>query len=226
MTEQDNPSSGRPRTFIRQTRRAQLIDCATEVLAEVGYGQASLVRIAERAGVSRGVITYHFTGRDELIEAVVVHVYDTARTALQPRIRASPTAADAVRTFILGSAEFYRDHPGRMAALHEIIVNARDADGRLRHTGQGEAEEQELSAVASLLERGQAAGEFGDFSPRVVARTIRYALNGLLYDMRTADDLDVTADAEELATLFERAILDPRHRRQRQGNRRTPDRNP
>jgi AcrR family transcriptional regulator len=206
MPKNDGSERHRPRTYIQQTRRAQLVGCAIEVLAEIGYARASLVRIAECAGVSRGVITYHFADRDDLIEAVVTQVYDTARTVLQPRVEAAPTANEAIRTFIIGSAEFYRDYPDQMAALHEIIVNARDADGTLRHTRQGEAEEQELAAVGALLERGQAAGEFRDFSTWVVARTIRYALNGLLQNMLAGRDMDVIAEAEELADLFERAI--------------------
>lgn len=209
---QDKSGQQHSRTYIQQARRAQLIGCAIDVLAEVGYARASLVRIAERAGVSRGVITYHFAGRDELIEACVTHVYDTARGFLLPKMQSAATTIEAVRIFIVGSAEFYRDAPNQMAALHEIIVNARDADGKLRHPGQNHAYEQELSAMASLLEHGQESGELQEFPTRVMARTIRHALNGLLQDLRTTPDLDVMADAEAIAKLFERAITPEPHR--------------
>lgn len=206
MKKATTESSSRPRTYIQQTRRAQLITCAIEVLAEVGYARASIVRIADHAGVSRGVISYHFADRDDLIEAVVGEVYDRARATLLPRMEAVSTAAEAVRTFIVGSAEFYRDQPQHMTALHEIVINAREHDGSLRHPGQGGADEQELTAVARLLERGQEAGEFRDFSTRVMARTIRHALNGLLQDLQTRPETDALADAEELAAIFDRAI--------------------
>ncbi len=204
MTGSESEDRSR-RTFIQDTRRAQLVRCATEVLAEVGYARASLVRIARRAGVSRGVITYHFADRDELIDAVVAEVYAAGFAVLRPKIDAEPTAAGAVRAFIVGSADFYRTHPTHIAALHEIITNARADDGTPRHAGQGRAEEQELSDIGALLARGQRDGEFRDFSPRVMARTIRHALNGLLQEMRTTPDLDPAADAEELADLFDRA---------------------
>lgn len=199
-----NPAT--TRTYIQRARREQLTDCAIAVLAEIGYARASLVRIAERAEVSRGVITYHFADRDDLLEAAVTRVYETARTFLQPRLEATTTAADALRTFIIGSAEFYQGWPEHMAALYEIITNARDRQGRLRHFAPGAADAQELRDLARLLERGQAAGEFCDFSPRVMARTIRHALNGLLQDMRADPDLDVMDDAEEIAAMFERAL--------------------
>src|SRR5690606_12976635 len=101
-------------------------------------------------------------------------------------------------------------HPAHMAALQEVINNARADDGTLRHGDQGRAEEVEISAVSELLVRGQRDGEFRDFPPRVMARTIRHALNGLLKDLRTIDGFDARADAEELATLFERAMAKDR----------------
>lgn len=202
-----NSDSGNSRlTFIQRTRRAQLVECAIDVLAEDGYAQASLSRIARRADVSRGVIPYHFADRDELIEAVVSEVYALATAELRPRIDAEETAAGAIRAFILGSAEFYREYPKHIAALREISTHSRSEDGTVRHSGQRAAHEQELSAVGVLLAQGQRDGEFRHFSAPVMARTIRAALDGLLLDMRANPNLDAMADAEELASLFERAM--------------------
>ncbi|PFG31857.1 TetR/AcrR family transcriptional regulator [Paramicrobacterium agarici] len=203
----DKTASEPPRlTFIQRTRRAQLIECAIAVLAEDGYAQASLSRIAKRAEVTRGVISYHFADRDELLDAVVSEVYGIATEQLRPKIDAQPTALMAVRTFITGSAEFYRDFPTHMAALHEIASHARGEDGMLRHAEQSRANDQELSAVGVLLERGKQNGEFREFSTSVMARTIRSALDGLLVQMRADPDYDAIRDAEELADIFEHAL--------------------
>ncbi|MBV9802070.1 MAG: TetR family transcriptional regulator, partial [Solirubrobacterales bacterium] len=59
------------RTFIEQARRAQIVGVAIDTIAELGYAQASLARIAERAGISKGVIAYHFAGKEDLIAEVV-----------------------------------------------------------------------------------------------------------------------------------------------------------
>jgi hypothetical protein len=39
------------RSFTAQARRAQIVRAAIETIAELGYGQASFARIAERAGL-------------------------------------------------------------------------------------------------------------------------------------------------------------------------------
>lgn len=69
-------------TFIHRARRTQIIDAAIEVVAEVGADRASISRIAERAGITRGVVTYHFRDRRSLFAAVVAHVYGLAHGAL------------------------------------------------------------------------------------------------------------------------------------------------
>ncbi|WP_279583347.1 TetR/AcrR family transcriptional regulator, partial [Fodinicola feengrottensis] len=62
-------------TFIEQARRAQMVQCAVEEIAENGYPAASLAAIARRAGVSRGVISYHFADKDDLVEQVIADFY-------------------------------------------------------------------------------------------------------------------------------------------------------
>lgn len=51
--------------------RTELLDAAETVFAEQGYGQASLERIAERAGYTRGALYANFAGKDELFLAVL-----------------------------------------------------------------------------------------------------------------------------------------------------------
>ncbi|HEX5408105.1 MAG TPA: helix-turn-helix domain-containing protein, partial [Pseudonocardiaceae bacterium] len=68
----NNEPSGR--TFADEARRKQLVECAIEVIAEQGFAQASLARIAQRAGVAKSVVLYHFANKDELVEQVLTAV--------------------------------------------------------------------------------------------------------------------------------------------------------
>jgi TetR/AcrR family transcriptional regulator, fatty acid metabolism regulator protein len=53
-------------TFTSAARRAQFVAAAIDTIAEVGYARASLGRIAERVGVSKGWVSYHFAARTSL----------------------------------------------------------------------------------------------------------------------------------------------------------------
>src|ERR1700678_985610 len=79
------------RTFIETARRAQIVAAAIDTIAAVGYAQASFARIAERVGISRGLISYHFAGKDDLIKQVVIDVLEAGRAYIVARVFAQST---------------------------------------------------------------------------------------------------------------------------------------
>ena len=80
MRTKNTPGGQKPATFIEAARRAQIIECAIETIATLGYVRASLAQIAKCAGISKSVITYYFHSKDELIEEVVKAIFtDAAR---------------------------------------------------------------------------------------------------------------------------------------------------
>ncbi|WP_326566390.1 TetR family transcriptional regulator [Amycolatopsis rhabdoformis] len=188
-------------SFIHAARREQLVRCAIELIAEVGLAQASTVRIAERAGVSRGVLTYHFRDRAELIEQVVRSVYDTGAAFLVPRMRAVTSPRDLLLTFIGGSVELYAAHPTEMAALTAVYAEGVSRAKHRRHT-------QERSDVEAALREGQERGEFRAFDVGVMYATIRGALDAAL--VHIAGGGSVEPYASELQTLFDLATTSVR----------------
>ncbi len=50
-------AGGEERTFIETARRAQIVVAAIDTIAEFGYAGASFAHIAERLGISRGLIS-------------------------------------------------------------------------------------------------------------------------------------------------------------------------
>src|SRR5215472_15446375 len=94
------------RTFTETARRAQIVAAAIDTIAELGYGQASLARIAEAAGTSKGVIIYHFGGKDELIKELLQELIAKASEYMRPRIEAEQTGAGMLRVFIESNLAF------------------------------------------------------------------------------------------------------------------------
>ena len=60
-------------------------------------------------------------------------------------------------------------------------------------------------ALEGLLRQGQQEGDFRPFDLRVMAVTIRRAIDAVPPLLAANPDLDVKAYARELATLFDRA---------------------
>ncbi len=119
--------------FTETARRAQIMAAAIDTIAELGYGQASLARIAEAAGTSKGVIIYHFGGKDELIRELLQDLITRAGAYMRPRIEAEQTGACMLRAFFESNLAFMAENRNQMAATVEIALNARAADAaRLR----------------------------------------------------------------------------------------------
>lgn len=172
------------------------------MIATVGYAQASLARIAERAGISKGVISYHFAGKDDLIRAVVTEVFAAAEAFTQPRLAAESTATGMLRACIESDVAFMRAYPTHLRALVEIFTNFRTAEGELHYDGVSE-EAPRLAEVERILRMGQQSGEFRGFSTRVMALAITGALNAVLLQWVANPALDLEACARELTILFD-----------------------
>jgi AcrR family transcriptional regulator len=196
------PKSGRlrqeGRTFIEEARRRQIVDAAIEVIAEWGYAQASLERIALRAGISRGLISYHFAGRDDLMAAVVARACEDGAAFMRPRIEAATTPAETLRAYVQSNLEYMRDHREQLLALLAVRRAGDAADLRRSRAGV----EQALGPLEGILRWGQREGVFRDFDARVMAITIRNVIDGIPHHMDADPDLDLDTCAREICTTL------------------------
>ncbi len=56
--------------------RTKVLDAAVDSLVDVGFTSTSAALVADRAGVSRGAMQYHFPTRHDLMAATVEHLVD------------------------------------------------------------------------------------------------------------------------------------------------------
>ena len=204
------------RSFIEQARRAQIVGCAIDTIAEVGYAQASLAQIARRAGISKGVIGYHFAGKDELLAEVVSEVLTRAEAYMRPRIGGHSTGRETLRAYIESNLGFMAEYRSHVIAIAEIARAARRADG------SSSFDRATLDAVtawlAQLLADHQKAGEFrADFDPQVMAGAIRATIDAVPRALARNPSLDVAHHARELAALFDFATRNPKSRSRTRG---------
>ena len=192
------------RTFTETARRAQIVTAAIDTIAELGYGRASLARIAETAGTSKSVILYHFSGKDDLIRELVAGLAGRAGEYLRPRVDAQPTGAGMLRAYIEANLAFMGENRALVVAAVEIALNARGADGRplIDQPGPDTA----LAELRELLAHFQGTGEFrAGFDPLVMAMAIRAAIDAAPPRLAREPGFDLVDYARELAGIFDLA---------------------
>jgi TetR/AcrR family transcriptional regulator, fatty acid metabolism regulator protein len=198
--------NARERTFIETARRAQIVAAAIDTIAEVGFARTSFARIASRLGISRGLISYHFAGKDDLINQVVLEILEQGNSYMRPRILAqASTGSSFLRAYIESNLAFMREHRNHMVAIVEIARGGLTADGQQRFYGDADVDEA-VNILQQHLARFQSQGELRpDFDPRVMAVAIRAAIDALPRRLAHDPDLDIDNYATEIATVFQLA---------------------
>src|SRR5581483_3419520 len=199
MRTKAKPAGAESRSVAETARRAQIVDCAIDAIAELGFANASVDQFAKRVGVSKGVITYHFPTKDEIVDAVVAKVIAAGRAHMEPHILAETSAAGRLQAYIVSDLEFINANRKALIALVEIAMSARRADGNLVIGAEMLA--QRVANLEELLRAGQRSGEFRRFNTRVMALTIIQAIDGVPPLLAREPDLDVKLHAKELATV-------------------------
>jgi AcrR family transcriptional regulator len=196
-------------------RRAQLVRCAIDAIAEVGYQRASLAEIAKRAGITKGAIFYHFANREELIEAVFAQVITAGSNYLLPRIQAATTPLAQLRAYVSGFVEALDVDPKAIQVLYTIGQQHTDEQGRPRFLHDPALQQAALAPFEDILRRGQQAGEFGEFPVRSMAMMMRATLEAIPTFVIAYPGLDLAGYGRDLIAFFERAcgVKPPRRRR-------------
>ncbi|MGO4613230.1 TetR/AcrR family transcriptional regulator [Nocardia sp. 2YAB30] len=200
----ENRPTGQKLSFIEEARRRQIIASAVEVISEVGYGNASLARIAEHAGISKGVISYHFEGKDDLMTQLVIQLYVSAAQYIAPRVAAAVGPRDRLLAYIESNLAFIDTNTKYVAALIDVVTNLRDAEGHPRFAS-ADGERDIIVPLVDIMSEGQRIGEFGEFDPLLMAKSIRDAIDGAAARAVREPGFEMDAYSAHIARLFDLA---------------------
>jgi AcrR family transcriptional regulator len=198
-------------TFTESARRAQIVECAIEAIAELGYAQASVRKIAERADVAMSVVMYHFGTKDDLVAAIVSECYRTLIEVMLPAVEAEDTAVGRLTAHIRSHLGYLESHRTHQLAIMEIANNFRGRDGRrLADLDIDPAHHAALARVdlEVIFRFGVQTGEFADVSPDSLALAVRSAIGGALLRTTVDPGFDVAVYGDDLETIFLRAATE------------------
>jgi len=148
---------GRPSLQQAEQKRGLIIDVATTLFFDQGYGATSIEAIAKHAGIAKRTIYDRFRDKADLFDAVIHNVIGRIRpTDLAPLFEGGSfeeilrrLAALALRAALSPQA----------IALHRIILAEAVRFPELAHAVNGEGSKAEAVAhITSLIERERSAG--------------------------------------------------------------------
>ncbi|MEV0319945.1 TetR/AcrR family transcriptional regulator [Streptomyces sp. NPDC050658] len=186
-------------TFTEQARRSQLVECTIDLISTKGYPATSLAAIAERAGLSKAAVLYHFSSKDNLTRAALEHVLGEFTSYVNERVAAEPDPRAAVVAYVRAMIGYQQANRRHVRVITEMLLD--DGGGtRLKAPG-GHDTAGRWNALADLLAAGQRAGRFREFDPPTVALAIGGAIDGVVAHWLAHPELDLDAAADELETF-------------------------
>lgn len=181
-------------------RQAQLLECAIDALVEEGYAGTSIAEVARRAGVSKGVVTYHFPSKEDLLGEVAASLYRDAGNQISQAAGGSDSVIGELTEYIRSNLAFVAEHPRHVRAVMEIAANTRT-------TGGVPGGEDPLNAhLRELIERGQATGELAEVDAGVLAVTIRASIDAAAARAACDPAAEPRNHAEHLITIVRRTL--------------------
>ncbi|GAA1914332.1 TetR/AcrR family transcriptional regulator [Streptomyces sodiiphilus] len=182
-------------------RRRQILEGAIRCFARNGFHATSMQDVLRESGLSAGAVYRYFTGKDELITAIALHVFDRLEEAFTEaaRLRPSPLP-DEMAGYLAGSV-FAGGDP---ALPPELAVQAWAEtlrDERLAQVLRG-GFERLLGLWTEVVEDYQRRGLMpGDVPAGHVARTVLGTMQGFVIQRALFPGADPAVLADGLRGL-------------------------
>lgn len=208
MTRAKDRGAAVPRKRSREVRREQLIAATIETLALRGYASTTLTEVARRAGLSHGLVNFHFDSKEKLLAETLAFLSEEYRQNWQGYLDAAPLdPASQLDALLRADLDPVLCTQTRLSAW---LAFWGEVQGRPLYQAQASKNDEAFIArmeaiVARLMAEGGYAGD-----PVRVARVVRITTEGVWLDMMTKTiPFDLTEGQETVFTCA--AAFFPRH---------------
>ncbi|MFI6576176.1 TetR/AcrR family transcriptional regulator [Nocardiopsis sp. NPDC050513] len=183
-------------TLTERARRAQLIEATVALVADRGYAGASLSGIAERAGITKAAVLYHFPTKNAVVRAAREHVL----SALIEHVAAAVGAAGsegAPTAYVRAMVGYLREHPRQTRMITEAMAHGDERYDPAERWGP----------LAELIDTARRArGARTERDARTLAIIAGGAIDAIVAEQLTDPDYDTSAAAEELVDMLDSAL--------------------
>jgi AcrR family transcriptional regulator len=186
----------------KERRRAEIVDAAEELYAEVGWEAVTMERIAKSARLSRALIYVYFQDKSDLLLAIAERALVELRERFVAAAATQKSGLDKVQSIGLAYVLFQQEMPYRFDACSRF--HAHQAAGQPTDDACAAAGDAVIAVIVEALMQGQADGsirkEIGD--PAQVCVMLWAFTHGLI-QIGTNKTQEITRLGIEIPQLME-----------------------
>lgn len=213
VAAQENPSRGRKAP--KETRRLQLIEATIDSLAKRGYAETTMADVTEGAGLSRGIVNFHFESKEKLLVATLQHMYDEyAAHWRAAQLTAGDNAPDQLQALVVADFDRSICNKRKLAAWCAFWGEAKSRPTYQALCGARDADYQNI-----FVELCRALKEEGgyEFEPDSIALALSGMLEGLWLRLMMGTEDITRASALRSALEFLSSVF-PKHFPRQEGD--------
>lgn len=172
-----------PRKLSREARRVQLIESTIEVMARNGYARTTLTEVARQAGLSHGLVNFHFASKEGLLAETLAYLAEEYRRNWETALARAP-ASPAARLDAMIRADFEPSicTPTRLSAWCSFWGEAQARPVYQENCGAND--DLYNSTLEQLCREITAEGGY-PVDPVLIGRGLRVMLEGAWLEMMT-----------------------------------------
>jgi AcrR family transcriptional regulator len=197
-----------PRKASRELRRQQLIEATIETLARKGYSQTTMTDVALAAGVSHGLVNFHFESKDRLLSETLLFLAEDYKENWQQALAAiSDEPAGQIDALIRADFNERVCSPSKLMAWCAFWGEAQNRPMYQKNCGANDAAY--IAMLEGVCRRLVSSGGYAHDAVRA-ARVIRVVVEGAWLDLLLMITPYSRAEAVRTVHLAAAALF-PRH---------------
>ena len=140
----------------KERRRAEIVDAAEQLYAEIGWDAVTMDRVAKSARLSRALIYVYFQDKNDLLLAIAERALAELRESFIAAAAAQTSGLDKVQAIGRAYVLFQQETPYRFDACSRF--HAHQAAGQPTDDACAAAGDAVIAVIVEALMRGQADG--------------------------------------------------------------------
>jgi TetR/AcrR family transcriptional repressor of bet genes len=193
----------------KQRSRQKLITATINSIAKRGFADTTLARVAEGAGLSRGIVNFHFRTKDALFLETLKYMSREYRSNwLRAFDEAGPTAAEKLEAVLMIDFEPPLSNRNRLACWFAFYGEAKSRPTYM--AACTESDQINYDAVGNLCRTIIAEGGYENLDPELLVQGLSAMGEGLWLDLLISPHTNDLEKSRETVATYLRALF-PKH---------------
>ncbi|KML24503.1 TetR/AcrR family transcriptional regulator [Priestia aryabhattai] len=181
----------------------KIIQKSMEFISKYGYANFSVGNIAKELNISKGVVNYHFPQKQMLLETLITQFYEKAATYMGEHMDLSEDAKSTLESYIESNLKFASENKEGILAVTEIMLNARNEDGKLTFMDENK---NIFMPLIEIFQYGQDVDKsFRKFPLEIMARAVRSIIDNFSLTIAKGEITDIDSTINEIKGIFNKA---------------------